>query len=69
MPTPILRNPYASQVKPHQKQHPVYTLYKPFYIKKKRSSVDLQGAVIAFNISSEVPSKVSLKSIKNWLGG
>ena len=34
MPTPILRNPYASQVKPHQKQHPVYTLYKPFYIKK-----------------------------------
>ena len=38
MPTPILRNPYASQVKPHQKQHPVYTLYKPFYIKKKRSS-------------------------------
>ena len=40
MPTPILRNPYASQVKPHQKQHPVYTLYKPFYIKKKRSSIE-----------------------------
>ena len=38
MPTPILRNPYASQVKPHQKQHPIYTLYKPFHIKKKRSS-------------------------------
>ena len=23
MPRPIRRNPYASQVKPHQKQHPV----------------------------------------------
>ena len=22
----------------HQKQHPIYTLYKPFYSKKKRSS-------------------------------
>ena len=39
MPTPILRNPYASQVKPHQKQHPVYTLYKPFYIKKNVAQV------------------------------
>ena len=35
MPIPILRNPYASQVKPHQKQYPIYTLDKPFYIKKK----------------------------------
>ena len=40
MPTPILRNPYASQVKPHQKQHPVYTLYKPFYIKKNVAQLE-----------------------------
>ena len=29
--TPILRNPYASQVKPNQKQHPVQAVGKPIH--------------------------------------
>ena len=37
MPTPILRNPYASQVKPNQKHHPVQAVDKPIHAMKKRS--------------------------------
>ena len=35
MPTPILRNPYASHVKPNRKQHPVYAADKPLHTLKK----------------------------------
>ena len=65
MPTPILRNPYASQVKPHQKQHPVYTLYKPFFIKKNRSSkMKTKGDV--FHISSLLLLTCTLLVILYW---
>ena len=39
MPTPILRNPYASQVNPNQKQHPVQAVGKPIHALKNVAKV------------------------------